>query len=404
MRFPFFIFIITTLCSIAFGSQISDIVEKAKKNNPEIKEIQEKLKKYRYKEDVEGSLPDTVFSFAVNDIQLFYRPLDRNIEPMQSLSFGISQKVPFIKKLKTKRDIVKKSFSIETLNLKIKEQEILKNLYISLYKIWLYREKLKILKEYQEVLKGIIKLSNISYTVGKASQSDVINSQMYYTKLKEKEIKIKSLLNQETVKAKAIIGKDLKIPYFTIKQERLEKTNFLIKSIDRSPYLEKIRLQTKKQKERIKLAQLNLYPDFTFFAKYFYRKSFNDYISAGISITLPFLNKKKHLSEIIYQKTEKKVLEKKYTSEKIKLISQIKENIFKYEETEETYRILKTLLFQSQKSFETVLSEFKVGKKNMVDVLFSLKQLITLKEEILENIFNRNVTVIRIKSLLGELK
>jgi len=86
------------------------------------------------------------------------------------------------------------------------------------------------------------------------------------------------------------------------------------------------------------------------------------------------------------------------------LKEKIKEAFIRYLESKEKEEILNTLMKQSEKSFESVLSEFKVGKKNMVDVLFSLKQIITIKDELLENRFKSLISTTSIKAILGELK
>ncbi len=404
MRYIFFLFLITTLCSNVYGTEISFFIKEAEKNNPELIEIKKKLKEYGYKKIFVFSLPDPNLNLSINDLQLFYSPLDRNLEPMQSISIGISQKIPYLKKLETEKEIVNKEFLIQKAKILAKRQEIYRDIYKTLYKIWLYTEKLRLIEEYSKLLESIIKLSNITYAVGNASQSDVINSQIYYMELRKRKIYVKSMLNQEKERLEYLIGKKVSISNLKIKEIKLEDLRILLKKVKNSPFLLKVKKEIEKQKEKTNLARLGLKPDFNVYVKYFYRKNFNDYISGGISFTLPFLNKKKYTGKILYEKQKEKVLVSKYKKEFLFLKEKIKEAFIRYLESKEKEEILNTLMKQSEKSFESVLSEFKVGKKNMVDVLFSLKQIITIKDELLENRFKSLISAISIKAILGELK
>ncbi len=168
----FFLLLILTLLTTTgsiLAEEIEDIVSFIKENNPQLRIFREEIRKFRYKEIFETSYPDTVFSSGINDIQIFYKPFDRNIEPMQSLYFGLSRRFPYYKKLKTKGEIVLKELSQYRKFIDIKTQEILGKSYRALFKVWLYRKELDILREFENISKNLIKLSNILYSVGKAS-------------------------------------------------------------------------------------------------------------------------------------------------------------------------------------------------------------------------------------------
>ncbi len=397
-----FLFLFTTSYSIS--KEIKDIILLVEKNNPQLKVINERLKIYKWKKEYKTSLPDLKGSIAINDIQIFYKPFDRNIEPMQSFSFGLYQTFPFHEKLKLQGDIVDAEFSIEEAVFLEKKQEILKKAYKTLYKIWLYREKLKLIKEFKQLAESVIKLSNITYSVGKSSQSDILNSQIYYTLLKKKEISLKKDLETEKENLFYIAGKKINIPDFKIREEKLLPLDFYLKKLEKSPSFIKIKKYIKKQKYKIKFSKVLKYPDFTVYGNYFYRAGFNDYVSLGISFTLPFLNKKKYDAKILLEKVNLYVLRQKEQDTIFSLKKEIKTAYIKAKQANDTLAVLNLLLKQAEKSFETVLSEFKVGKKNMVDVLFSLKQILSIKEEILEEKEKFLSALVQIKSILGELK
>ncbi len=397
-----FLIFITTACSKA--ETVQEILQKVEKNNPQLKVIKGKLKVYKFKKTYETSFPDPYFHLSINDIQLFYRPLDRNIEPMQSLSFGLSWKFPFLKKLKAKGDLVDTLFSQTQAEYLLKKQRVLEEALKSLYKIWLYREKLNLIKNFKKISQGIIELSNITYSVGKNSQSDILNSQIYYTFLKKREIKIKRLLEKEKEHLFYLAGEAFEIPYFSLPEEVLDPLKRYIEKIENSPEIKVIDNKIKYQDRKIELSKLSIYPDFTVSGRYFYRKNFNDYISLGISFNLPFLNKRKYLSLVLMEKEVKNTLKKEREDILLSIEKKLRQNYITAEESKETLKILKILIKQTQHAFETVLSEFKVGRKNMVDVLFVLKEILSIKEEFIEEKVRFHTALLKIKSMIGEIK
>ncbi len=402
--FVFLVFLFTTICSNVLGIEIENVIEHIKATNPQLQEIREKLGIYKYKKEFETSFPDFNLDISINDIQLFYRPLDRNIEPMQSIGIGISRKIPFLEKLETKGKIVDKEFSAEKLNLIKTQQEILKKAYLSIYRIWLIQKKLKLINHYKDIAKNIIFLSNINYSVGKASQSDILNAQVYYTFLKKRENTLKKDLEKEKIKIYALAGRKIKIDSVSIKEEKEKKLKEYLSKIKNSPEYLFISQKIKIQKEKEKLAKLSLYPDVNVFIKYFYRKSFNDYISAGVSFPLPFLNKEKYISKIKLEKKKTNVYEKKLKTVEEELKEDIKTNYQTLEEAKENLKILMLMKEQIIETYRATLSEFKVGKRNMLDVLAILKQLLYTEEQILDETFKKHASVIKIKADVGELR
>ncbi len=402
--FVFLLLFFTTICSRVFSIEVENIIENIKANNPQLQEIREKLDIYKYKKEFETSFPDFNLNISINDIQLFYRPLDRNIEPMQSIGIGISRKIPFLEKLETKGEIVDKEFSAEKLNLIKTQQEVLKKAYLSIYRIWLIQKKLKLINQYKDISKSIISLSNINYSVGKASQSDILNAQVYYTFLKKRENTLKKALEKEKIKIYAIAGKKIKIGNVNIKEEKEKKLKEYLSKIKNSPEYLFISQKIKIQREKEKLAKLSFYPDVKVFIKYFYRKSFNDYISAGVSFPLLFLNKEKYISKIKLEKKKITVYEKKLKTVEEKLKEDIKTNYQTLEEAKENLKILRLMKEQILETYRATLSEFKVGKRNMLDVLAVLKQLLYTEEQILDETFKKHASIIKIKADVGELR
>ncbi|HCB69746.1 MAG TPA: TolC family protein [Persephonella sp.] len=402
--------IITTLFSIAmvsYGVDLKSIIDEGRKSNPELIKIKERLKVYQYKKEFEGSLEDPVVSFSITDIQLFYRPFSRQIEPMQAVVIGISQKIPYFGKLDLKEQIVQKKYDSEYYRLKASEQKVLKNIYISAYKLWKIDEKLKIIKKYQDVASQIIKLSNTLYAVGKSSQSDVINAQIYYTQLKEMEINLKNLKERVKAKLSSLVNRDIESVSLDLPEPdgKPDLSQFIERMKNNSPYLAYIKEKIKEKDYQIKLSKKDYRPDFRFFANYAYRQGFNDYLTVGVSFNIPVWQKSRQDMKVLEKTQEKTVVQKEYQEKLTDLTYQLEDRYYKLNDALQTYRLLKDIYIkQTEKGFESIIAEYKVGKKNMIDLLYSLKQILSVKLKIIDEIYSYNEALIEIKELSGDLK
>ncbi|WP_457642070.1 TolC family protein [Persephonella sp.] len=398
---------IILLITFSYGETIEEIIEQGRKANPELLKLQEKLKIYQYREIYEGSLEDPVATLSINDIQLFYRPFSRNIEPMQAVIFGISQKIPYFGKLDLKKEIVQKTYDSEYYKLKSVEQKILKDIYLSAYRIWQIEEKLRIIKQYQDVATQVIKLSNTLYAVGKVSQSDVINAQIYYTQLKEMEINLDFSLKREKAHLVSLIKKkidtvDIK-PVFPENNHNFEELKERLK--ENNPYLRYIQKKIEQKKIKIALAKKDYKPDFKLFANYAYRQGFYDYVSVGISFNIPLWQKSRQDMKLLESVQDKLATEKEYEQFLTELTYRLEDKYYSLKDSFETYRLLEeSFLKQTEKGFESIIAEYKVGNKNMLDLLFSLKQILSVKLKIIDELYLYNTSLIEIKELVGELK
>ncbi len=393
--------------SFSYGETIQELIETAQENNPELQAIQNKLKAYQAKKDFEGSLDDPVVSISINDIQFFNEPFNRTIEPMQNIMFGFSQKIPYSGKLDLKKEIVQKVYDRTYYRLLSKELKIKKEIYNISFSVWKIQEKLKIIDEYKQIVRQTIDLSNTLYAVGKSTQGDVLNAQVYYTELLEKEIFLKNLKKQKLAQLKKLINRDVeKVLINPEKPEKLSNLSFLIEKMnEKNPEIHSIQKLVEKEDTALKLAKKDYYPDFKLFFNYAYRQTFYDYISFGVAFNIPLWKKKRQDNKVLETKYNQISAQKELENKILNLKSKLEEEFYKCQSSKETYTLFENLLeTQTEKNFEAVISEYEVGKKNMLDVLNAIKQILAVKFKKIDEIYNFNVSLTNIKELTGELQ
>ncbi len=232
----------------------------------------------------------------------------------------------------------------------------------------------------------------------------MLNAQIFYNRIKKEYIKTELSLNKALEEVYSLAGKKIDIPFFSLREGSIKSLDFYLNRLKNSPYLKYVSAKEEKQEKKIKYEKLNLIPDVTVSFRYFYRKGFNDYISISFSVPLTFFNQEKYLSKVLYEKTVLSAVKKEYREKYISLEKEIKKAYYQVESSKENLKVLNIILKQSEHLVETSISEFKVGKKNIVDVLFALNGTLSVKREILNEIYNLNLAVVSIKEIVGELR
>ena len=401
-----YLILLLALITFSYGETVQDLIKIAQEKNPELKAIQEKLKSYQYKKQFEGSLDDPIVSININDIQLFNEPFNRTIEPMQNIMFGFSQKIPYSGKLDLKKEIVQKIYDSTYYQLLSKELKIKRDIYNLSYSIWDIQEKLKIIDQYKQIVEQTIDLSNTLYAVGKSTQGDVLNAQVYYTQLLEKEIFLKNLKKQKLAQLKKVVNESVEnVEISPSKPEQILNLTFLEQKLEQNnPEIYSIKKMIEKEDSAFKLAKKDYYPDFKMFFNYAYRQSFYDYISFGVAFNIPLWKKKRQDNKVLEVKYKKLSVQKQLEDKILSLKSKLEEQFYKCQSSKETYDLFKNLLeTQTEKNFEAVVSEYEVGKKNMLDVLNAIKQILAVKFKKIDEIYQFNVSLTNIKELTGEL-
>jgi outer membrane protein TolC len=320
--------------------------------------------------------------------------------------FGFSQKVPYSGKLELRKEIVKNMYDSAYYKLLSKELKIKKDIYNISYSIWSIQEKLKIIQQYKQIVEQTIDLSNTLYAVGKSTQGDVLNAQVYYTQLIEKEIFLKNLKKQKLAQLKKVVNSDIEtVETVPDKPEQLLNLSFLEKKLEeQNPEINSIKKLIDKEKTSLKLAKKDYYPDFKLFFNYAYRQTFYDYISFGVAFNIPLWKKKRQDKKVLEVKYNQLSINKQLENKILTLKSKLEEEFYKCSTAKETYDLLSNLLEkQTEKNFEAVISEYQVGKKNMLDVLNAIKQILAVKLKKVDEIYDFNVSITNIKELTGEL-
>lgn len=264
------------------NQNIDTIIENTFKNNYTLKALEQAIKSSKEQIALSSKWKNPTLSFGVSDIQ-FNDVTRRDLEPMQAQFIGFSQIVPINDKLKTQEKIASNDYEISKYLLEDRKLQYKSKIYEYTYYIKLLEERLFLFDEFKSNTLKLEELLKQLYKYNKASQIQILNTQIMTQELNLKSQKLKTMLNTINLKLEQII------------YEKTENINIntsikevkLLPNINTHPKILSLNQESKKQDNISILEKQKKNSDVMLSFNYFQRDSkYEDYVNIALSIPL----------------------------------------------------------------------------------------------------------------------
>ena len=261
---------------------IDNIVENTFNNNYSLKALEESIKSTKEEIKLSSKWKDPTLTFGITDIQ-FDDITRRDIEAMQSQFIGFSQVIPMGNKLKIKKEIASNDYEISRFLIEEKKLQYKSKIYEYIYKIKLIEEKLSLFNEFKSNTIKLEKLLVQLYKYNKASQVQIINTQIMYEELNLKSQNLQTLLNTIKLNLEQITYEKIE----NIDIDTSIKNIKLPTNIQSHPKILSLIQRSKKQDNISILEKEKKNSDINVSLTYFQRdEKFNDYVNIAFAIPL----------------------------------------------------------------------------------------------------------------------
>jgi outer membrane protein, heavy metal efflux system len=272
--------------SLLSATTIDELVKNSFENNYDLKSLDKSIKIAEHQIELSKNWQNPVLSFGANDLWLNDLS-SRDKEAMQASFIGISQVIPTGSKLDIKESIAKKDKNIKIEDLEDKKLELESKIYEYAYNIVILEEKYKLLDSYQANVKKLESLYTSLYKYQKATQNEILNSQISSLNINLEKQKLKTMIDNSYLKLEQITY--LKIDHIDEKID-IRKVDILVEDSEH-PKFKILEEGAKKSQDLANLEGAKKIPDVQFNVAYFQRDDkFNDYVNLSISIPLPIYN------------------------------------------------------------------------------------------------------------------
>jgi outer membrane protein TolC len=356
------------LCATSlFALSIEELVQTTFERNHTIDGLQKAIVGANENIKLSRKWQDPMLSFGATDIQ-FEDVSKRDLEPMQAQFIGLTQVIPTGDKLEYKEQIALKDKAILNLVLEDKKLELQSKIYDFGYSIAILEKKAQLLENYLSNIKKLEALNQSLYENNQVLQTQMLNAQIMYSKVKVQKIKLDTAVKNLYVRLQELT----QVPVDVLNVDlSLHQTSLNI-DYSNHPKLQIQSLLAQKTLTQSKLEEENALPDISLSVAYFQRDSkFEDY--ANISIAIPLAvygtQESKALaakSKYYEQQSKLRNLEKEFASEVMRL-----KNDFR--SSRQTIGVIQTNVLPLQQSVQASLELYnsieKVKPQELINAL-----------------------------------
>lgn len=272
--------------SLLSAVTIDELVKNSFDNSYDLKSLEKSIEVANHQIELTKNWQNPVLSMGLND--LWVNDLtSRDKEAMQASFVGISQVIPTAGKLEIREKIAQKDRNIKIYDLEDKKLEFESKIHEYVYTILLLEEKYKLLDEFHVNLEKLESLYSSLYSFQKATQNEILNSQISTLELKIQKENLRNLIDNSYLKLEQITY--TKIDKIDEKIE-IKKVSSLVDN-SAHPKFKILEENVLKQKNMAELEEAKRIPDVQLSVSYFQRDDkFNDYLNVAVAIPLPIYN------------------------------------------------------------------------------------------------------------------
>jgi len=380
---------------------LDSLIVASLQEHPSLQVIKERIDAADIAVLLSRKLSNPKLTLNINDIQL-NDINNRSIERMQSSAITLEQKLPYFGKL----DLEEKS-ALANKETKIFMLEEAKALLVSkikhsAYRVWELTTLYSIICKFEELTQQSIDLST-AYTVTTPNQHmGIMSATMSLSNLKIRKNRLLQAMEAQYSNLSYLSTKqvfDLQIELFMPKLTNLKE---LTKELQNNFTMKAEASSVKEAKALLALRDLEVYPDPTVKAGYFYRNSYEDYLSLAVGIALPVYGAEKLKS----QRQRKKLLESKsiLNNTQKRVQSELEAHYAYMRQAHTTYTILtKESMPQIEHMFDLSSSSITAGG-DLFKYIDLIKQELRLEEQRISAVAEYYKHNASIEALLGVQK
>lgn len=352
------------------------LIEETLSNNPDIASEYHKISAARQRIPQAASLADPELNFKLMEIpgREFNKAMYANVELMQT--------VPFPTKLAARRSLAELlSMHAEHDHME-KVVEVVADLKSTLAMLWFARESAAINKANRALLQKVLKSAETLYAVGKASQQEILKTNIELSKIDAAEARIQEQILSADSRLHAILNRPASVP---IGSFNLPDILVSLPPVDRllsfarenRPLLRHDSLNVVEKDMMVRLMKQEYLPDLKFSIEYVRMPVLMENrwsIVAGISLPFAPWTLSKASSRVQEAEAERSMLSSAYVASKNMIESQIRSKLASVEALAKQLQYeLHSILPQLSHSIELLLTEYQTGKTTYLMLLDGYK-------------------------------
>ena len=352
---------------------LSRVLKEAEENNPEILAFKAGYEAVKSRTSPLLSLPDPVVAAEISSAEM--------------KMYSVTQSLPFPTKLSGKSNIARAEAEVYRNIFLHKKQEVMNKVKKSYANLFFLHKKYKVINESRAFFRQLFNIASHNYSVGRATQADMLRAQVELSKTENDLLKIKDDISIEETRLNILLNRNTETPLgipgeISTNAVEISLDSLLVIARENSPALRAAVWEEEKAERMKSLAGRSYLPDFSFkFTQEEMSGGRTDQkYMVGLSIPIYFWGKQNYqvkeananikLAEAHFKEVENEILLK---------IKEAKINVDNFDRTRALYK--NTIIPQAKASLNSALSAYEANQVDFLNLLDSERTLISFELE-----------------------
>ncbi len=361
------------------NDMLRELIQEALENNPKLEAAVQRALSAEKAIPQAGALPDPELSFGLSNLPV--NSFAFNQDPMTGKVIGVMQMFPFPGKLSLATDMAE----YEAAAIKYQQEEIrnqvikmVKQTYFDLYAT---DRALETTEKNRALMEQFVHVAETKYATGSGLQQDVLRAQVEISKLEDDLIMWQQKRLSVVARLNALLKRsvdtlvDKTIPELMLPDRPV--TIFPAEEIEQNrPLLKAWNERIQKAETAVKLAERDIWPNFTIGASYRQRddladgREMTDFFSATVSLNIPLYFNRKQNAKVAEKELTFNAVRSEYEDVKINVLSEIESVLAELERNRKRVELYKGgILLQAQQSLESAHAGYRVGKVDFLTLI-----------------------------------
>lgn len=388
------------------------LISEGLKNNPRLMAIQLDTQAAETEIIQAGTLPDPILSISANNLPVDVFTFDK--EPMTGKMLQLSQGIPILGKLNLRSQIAETRHEVSIETLEEARNQLKREIATLVMDISYTDAAIETIERNKQLLDEFQRVAGQRYAVGKGLQQDVLKAQVELSRMMEREITLRQRritqveqLNQALDRPVQSTVPPIANPGFS--KLSLELTELVKTGVAHRPALRAMESKIKQSAQLVDLAKKNLVPDLKLNAGYTQRdvlqsgQGGSDFLSAGVSVTLPLYAGHKQKQAISESKIRKSAQEERYRDAVNQLEAALESTLSSLSQNADLIDLYADgIIPQAAQSLESALTGYQTDKVDFITLINNQITLLNLELEYARILTNYHKDIVKLEYLIGQ--
>ncbi len=389
------------------------IIDEALRANPGLESA-----KLRWSASTERILQEMALDDPVLGFTYFGEQVQTRVGEKQA-GIMASQKIPFFGKQRLKGEVAKNEAKEYRERHRTLERVIVAKAKSAFYELYWVHKSISINEENKELLQRFVKIAEVKYSTGRATQQDVLKAQVELSRIANELINLEQLKGTAIARINILLNRHPDAPLDTPEEVDITELSVSLEELygkakEISPDLSLMKYRIEKDKAAYKLARKQYYPDFTFGLNYTFINDLpsdvmsspsgegRDSYTGTLSINVPIFQKRKYDAGVREADARLKSSKMAYKNMENMTLFGVKDYHFKVQTAERLVKLYRnSIIPQAEQSLKAAEIGYQAGNVDFLNLIDSQRVLLDFKLAFYRAVADFGVNIAGLERVVG---